>query len=145
MIEIREITTEETYPIRHTILRPHQPFENCKYETDYLDTSFHMGAFYDGKLVSIASFCEEIHPELNSGKQYRLRAMATLPEFRKQNIGSSIVNDAESKLRKKNIDYLWCKGRTEVQSYYKKLGFVPFGEVFNYPGLGPHIVMVKCI
>jgi ribosomal protein S18 acetylase RimI-like enzyme len=95
------------------------------------------------KLISIVSFCIEDNPDFSIEKQYRLRAMATLPEFRKMGAGREIVNYGENIIKVKGYDILWCKGRTTVQGYYERLGFSPFGEVFDYPPIGPHIVMYK--
>lgn len=107
MVEIKKIQAEETYPIRHHILRPHQSFDACKYETDHRETTFYIGAFIEKKLVSIASFSIEVHPGLPGYRHYRLRAMATLPEYRRNHIGKSIVISAEAELKSKHIDYLW--------------------------------------
>ncbi len=40
MIEVKPINAEDTYEIRHRILRPNQPLEACKYETDLLGARF---------------------------------------------------------------------------------------------------------
>lgn len=143
MYKVMKIEPEMTYNLRHSILRPHQPMEACMYDTDYQEGGFHVGSFYESKLISIASFCPTLNPEFSSIKQYRLRAMATLPEFRNQGAGRSIVNYAESNLKGKGSELLWCMGRTSVQGYYERLGFNPHGDVFDYPPIGPHIVMIK--
>lgn len=143
MFEIRKIKPIDTYEIRHRVLRPHQNFEACKYDTDYMEGSFHLGAFYGDKLVSIASFCLEKHPAFPFEKQYRLRAMATLEEYRMKGAGRALVKEAEDIIKGQGINFLWCKGRTSVQGYYKRLGFKPYGEVFDYPPIGPHIIMYK--
>ena len=143
MFEIRKIEASETYTIRHSVLRPHQPFEECKYDTDYEDGSFHIGAFYQGTLVSIASFCLENHPDFPIEKQYRLRAMATLEDYRRLGAGRLIVSCGEQIIKQMGIYFLWCSGRTSVQGYYEKLGFKVHGEIFDYPPIGPHIIMFK--
>lgn len=143
MFEVKMINPEMTYDIRHKILRPHQSIESCKYTTDYEEGAFHVGAFYKGKLISIASFCIEKHPDFQFEKQYRLRAMATLEEYRKLGAGKAVVNFAESIIKERNFDFLWCKARTMAQGYYEKLGFRTYGEVFDYPPIGPHIIMYK--
>ena len=143
MIQIKEITAEMAYPLRHSILRPNQPFEASVYDTDYQDGTFHIGAFYHEKLITIASFYKEINPVLPSNKQYRLRAMATVKEYRKLGAGRQVVSYAESIIKGKGIELLWCNGRTTVQEYYEKLGFKTHGEVFDYPPIGAHVVMVK--
>ena len=51
MITIKIIEAEEAYNLRHEILRPHQSLEDCKYDTDNKDESFHIGAFIDDKLI----------------------------------------------------------------------------------------------
>lgn len=145
MFVIKEITPEMTYEVRHTVLRPHQSIDDCIYDTDKKEGSFHIGAFNNGKLISIVSFCVENNPDFNSEKQYRLRAMATLPEFRKLGAGRKIVSYAENIIKSQGYDILWCKGRTTVQEYYEKLGFKPYGDVFDYPPIGPHIVMYKTL
>lgn len=143
MFEVKLIDPEVTYELRHNILRPHQSMEDCKYSTDYDEGAFHVGAFYEGKLISIASFCVENHPDFSFEKQYRLRAMATFKEYRRMGAGRAVVSFAESIIRKKNVDLLWCKGRTTVKGYYEKLGFRTYGGVFDYPPIGPHIIMYK--
>lgn len=143
MLKIKEIEPELTYDLRHSILRPHQPFEACMYDTDHNPGAFHVGGFYQDKLICTASFYAESHPDFTNGKQYRLRAMATLEDYRKLGAGRAVVAYAEEKIRKQEAELLWCMGRTNVQGYYEKLGFQSHGDVFDYPPIGPHIVMVK--
>ncbi|MFO1445346.1 GNAT family N-acetyltransferase [Bacillus sp. Bva_UNVM-123] len=143
MIDVRTIKPEMTYSLRHSVLRPHQTIDDCKYETDHEDGAFHIGAFYEGKLISIASFCLERNPDFPDDKQYRLRGMATLEDYRKLGAGRAIVAYFESLIKDKEVHLIWCKARTTVQAYYNKLGFIEQGEVFDYPPIGPHIVMYK--
>lgn len=143
MFEVKLINPEMTYGIRNSVLRPHQEIKDCKYDTDNENYAFHIGAFYQGKLISVASFCLEKHPYFPIKKQYRLRAMATLDNFRNLGAGRSVVNYAENLIKEQDICFLWCKGRTAVQEYYSKLGFKAYGDVFDYPPIGPHIIMYK--
>ena len=143
MLEVRKIEPEMTFNLRHTVLRPNQSVEDSKYDADHEDYAFHVGAFHQEKLISVASFIIDKHPDFPIERQYRLRQMATLEEFRKLGAGRAIVNYAENLLKEQGIFFLWCKGRTNVQDYYSKLGFHAHGEVFDYPPIGPHIVMYK--
>ncbi|WP_430786009.1 GNAT family N-acetyltransferase [Virgibacillus flavescens] len=145
MIDAKKIKPELTYDLRHRILRPHRPIEECMYDTDHEAGTFHIGAFSNGQLISVASFCNETNPNLSAQKQYRLRAMATLEEYRMFGAGRSLVNYSEKLLNELAVDLLWCKARTAVQKYYSRLGFSAQGEVFDYPTLGPHIIMFKKI
>ena len=143
MLEVKRIDPEMAYNIRHIVLRPHQAIEDCKYDTDNEDNSFHLGVFSQGKLISIASFCTENNQNFPIENQYRLRAMATLPEYRNLGSGRLVVSYAEDLIKKRGVNLLWCKGRTSVQEYYSKLGFTEYGKVFDYPPIGPHIIMFK--
>lgn len=143
MFEVREINPEMTYNLRHTILRPHQTIEDCKSVTDYEDHAFHVGVFYQSKLISVGSFIADNNLDFPIKKQYRLRQMATHEEFQKLGAGRAVVNYAEHVIKAKGVDFLWCKGRTTVQEYYRNLGFQEHGDVFDYPPIGLHIVMVK--
>ncbi len=143
MIEVKPINAEDTYEIRHRILRPNQPLEACMYETDLLGGEFHLGGYYRGKLISIASFHKAEHSELEGEEQYQLRGMATLEGYREQKAGSTLIRHAEELLRKKGADLLWCNARTSVSGYYEKLGFSEQGEVYDIPPIGPHILMYK--
>ncbi|WNS76207.1 GNAT family N-acetyltransferase [Bacillus sp. DTU_2020_1000418_1_SI_GHA_SEK_038] len=143
MLEVKKITQEMTYRLRHTVLRPHQTIEDCKYDTDYEPGALHVGAFSHGRLISIASFCIEKNPDFSIEMQYRLRGMATLEEFRKLGAGRLIIAYAEDLVKAQGFDLIWCNARTSVQEYYSRVGFNIHGDVFDYPPIGPHIVMFK--
>ncbi|MBU8682934.1 GNAT family N-acetyltransferase [Bacillus haynesii] len=143
MIEVKPINAEDTYEIRHRILRPNQPLEACMYETDLLGGTFHLGGYYRGKLISIASFHKGEHSKLEGQKQYQLRGMATLEGYREQKAGSTLIRHAEELLRKKGADLLWCNARISVSGYYEKLGFSEQGRIYDIPPIGPHILMYK--
>ncbi len=143
MFNVREINREDTYDIRHKILRPHQEFDMVKYDTDNNEGSFHVGVFDGEDLICISSFCLEQFDEFDVKHQYRLRAMATLPEYRKMGAGKMAVTYAEEILISKGYDFLWCKARMSAFEYYKKLGFIQYSDVFDYVGIGPHVIMYK--
>lgn len=145
MFEIMKINPESTLEIRQKVLRPYQSVTDCIYDTDHKEGSFHIGAFHDGTLISVASFCVEANQELSMENQYRLRAMATLEEYRRLGAGRQVVKYAEEILKEYGTDLLWCMARTKVQAYYSSLGFVTYGEVFDYPPIGPHIIMYKSL
>lgn len=143
MITVKNIDGSETYVLRQKILRPSQTLADCKYPSDYETDSFHLGAFINDKLISIASFSKEIYPDLPTGIHYRLRGMATLPEFRNNHAGSSLIQKAEQILQERQANILWCNGRITVADYYKRLGFQEHGEIFEIEPIGLHKVLYK--
>ncbi|MCA1023681.1 GNAT family N-acetyltransferase [Halobacillus litoralis] len=140
---IKEITPEETYLLRHQILRPHQSFAACQYDTDHDADTFHLGAFTKEKLIGTASFYHEPTLVIVGAHSYRLRAMGVLQEYRGRSAGRALILDGQKRIKNAGGDLLWCKGRTSVQPFYEKLGFSPYGDVFDYPPTGPHIILYK--
>ena len=142
-LTIAFIEPEETYNLRHQILRPNQTLEDCKYPLDFESSTFHLGAFVEGLLVSVASFYKEKQSDIEGLDHFRLRGMATLVSHRTQRAGSNLIHFAEDYLRRKGASHWWCNARTTVQEYYQRFGMMPLGEEFDIPPIGPHIVMVK--
>lgn len=143
MFEVREVEKKEVVSLRHQVLRPHQSIEDCIYDTDDEEETFHVGAYHQGKLVSVASFNLERLDDFQEIPQYRLRAMATLEQFRRLGAGRQIVEYAQEKILRRSGSLLWCKGRTGVTGYYERLGFRTHGEEFDYPPIGMHVILFK--
>ncbi|QUW22802.1 GNAT family N-acetyltransferase [Sporosarcina sp. Marseille-Q4063] len=145
MLVVKQINPEDTYQIRHTVLRPNQTINDCKYDDDFNENAFHLGAFLNGKLISIASYYEEQNKSFDGKIQYRLRGMATLNEFRNLRAGSALIEFAETILNDRLADLWWCNARISASSYYEKLGLSVFGDVFIIDPIGPHKLMWKKI
>ena len=139
MIKIKNISAQETYDIRLAVLRNNIDLP-YKFKEDEHDSSFHLGAFHNNKLVGIASFIQS-KTEVVKGEQYQLRGMATLPEVRGRGAGRLLLEEAKNILKAKNIDVLWCNARKEAVGFYKSLDFVIIGEEFEVQKVGPHFKM----
>lgn len=142
-MEVKQIDAQDTRELRHKILRPNMPFEACNYPGDDDDGSFHLGAYIDDKLVSVASFYIDNHPDIKDEFQYRLRGMATLSEHRQKGYSLALLNTAIPIIEKNNIKTLWCNARKSATGFYEKVGFKPMGSEFEIEGIGPHYLMVK--
>jgi predicted GNAT family N-acyltransferase len=143
MLIIEQIKPSDTYHMRHTILRPQQSLEDCMYEGDEAESTIHLGAFLDGKLISIGTFIQASHPELGGVLPYQLRGMATDPNNRRRKAGSTLMAHAEELLKQKNCDLLWFNARYNVKEYYIYMGFEEFGDIFENTPIGSHVVMYK--
>ncbi|NNC83617.1 MAG: GNAT family N-acetyltransferase [Flavobacteriales bacterium] len=145
MFEVKEITAEDTYPLRHSILRPHQTLADCLYPGDSKTESFHVGAYIGDELVCIASFFPQLSDRLPHAKQYRLRGMGTLPEHQGKGIGARVLEEGERIAREKGYDLIWCNARTSAYGYYVKQDYTAFDDIFEIEGIGPHKVMYKLL
>ncbi len=138
---IEVISATDTYQLRHQVLRPNQTLKDCKYPLDFEELSLHLGAFVNNKLISVGSFYYERNDAFSDNDQYRLRGMATNPEYRSLGAGSKIMQHAIDNLGERNSDVLWCNARITVSDFYKKLGMKEHGEVFEIEPIGPHKLM----
>ena len=140
-MEVLRINPVDTYPIRHKMLRPSGTIEDCMYQGDHDDLTFHLGAFVDKKLVSVASFYFERHPTFPEAYQYRLRGMATLPDHQGQGLSSSLLRTAFPVIKQNQCPLLWCNAREKAMGFYTKVGFQATGEHFTIQNVGKHILM----
>ncbi|WP_064093191.1 GNAT family N-acetyltransferase [Rossellomorea aquimaris] len=143
MITVKFISAEDTYSIRHKILRPNQEVDDCIYPEDSKESTFHVGAYKEHKLVGIASFYKENHSDIKVENTYRLRGMATDSKHRGQGIGTAVIHFSEEYLKRKGVKSWWCNARTTASPYYEKLGLIQIGEVFTILSIGPHVMMYK--
>jgi len=141
VFNIRQITAAETIPLRHSVLRPHQPVSACHYPGDDDPVNFHIGAFHDEQLIGVASYFLEKHPDLAGAPQYRLRGMATDPDFRGQGAGSQLLIKGNEILTEKKVPVWWCNARISAAGYYEKAGLSQLGETFEIKPIGMHKVM----
>jgi GNAT superfamily N-acetyltransferase len=141
-MEVLRIKATDTYPIRHKMLRPNGSLEECKFDGDHDELTFHLGAFVDKKLVSVASFYFEKHPHFPDPHQYRLRGMATLPDYQGQGLSSGLLKTAFPVIKQNQCTLLWCNAREKAIGFYTKVGFLPSGELFTIQNIGKHILML---
>ncbi len=72
---------------------------------------------------------------------WRLRGMATLPERRGAGLGASVLRSAVAHVVSCGGSLLWCNARTPAQQFYERQGFLPVGERWLDPVIGPHVRM----
>jgi GNAT superfamily N-acetyltransferase len=140
----RFIESSETQSLRHRVLWPHLASpEVCVIDIDNREDAFHVGVFAEERLISIGSFFSLSSNRLSHGKQYRLRAMATDADFRRQHAGDALITFAEQHLRVLGAEVLWCDARLRAVPFYTSLGFQKFDDVYEVPLIGPHHFMWK--
>ncbi len=142
-MRILQISAKDTDIIRNTMLDGDNPIGEHAFDLDDEDLSFHLGAFENNKLVSVASFYFEKHPYIDGEYHYRLCGQATLPEFQKQGYGKALLKTAYPIIKNNSCSIVWCNVREEVVNYYKKSGFEVYSKPFDIPKFGAHYLMIK--
>lgn len=134
------VTADDILPLRSRVLRNGMPEQDCRFVTDIMDGSFHLGFYEEGNLVSISSWHRQ-KKEGYEGEGFQLRGMATEPEYRGKGFGAKVANFGLTFLRGKNVDYVWCNARKVAWPFYSALGFEFISDEFEIEGIGPHKVM----
>jgi ribosomal protein S18 acetylase RimI-like enzyme len=141
-MEVKRIQPEQAYDLRLRVLWPHkEKRENCVVDIDNSEDAIHLGTFDGERIVAIGSLFRSDTPKIAHTEKYRLRAMATDPEYRGQHAGEMLVRKAIEILRSKSIDVLWCDARLNAIGFYEKIGFKVIDEVYEVPIIGPHKFM----
>lgn len=145
MITIKKITAQDCYKIRQSVLWQHKKLEDCGIDIDKSEGAFHLGAFINDKLLSIASFFVQENTKLPNKPQYRLRAMASLPQAQNKGCGRALLSYASKELKERGQSFLWCDAREVATGFYEKLGFQKLGSPYEISIIGVHYLMVKLI
>jgi ribosomal protein S18 acetylase RimI-like enzyme len=93
--------------------------------------------------VSIGTFYPQNDIELKSKNGFRLRGMATHPDFRRNSYASKLMLESFRLLQNKKCDIIWCNARLIAIDFYRLLGFTTIGNEFNIKDIGPHYKMFK--
>lgn len=141
--EVKEITADDTLPLRSTVLRDGKPFDECRFAEDSKPGSFHLGYFDDKRLVGIASFYP-INFDNIEEPGIQLRGMAVDEQYQGKGIGKAIVQAAYKHIgRDPAITHVWCNARKIAYRFYESQGFHFVSEEFEIAGIGPHRKMLK--
>tara|TARA_R110002033_G_scaffold141375_4_gene179966 strand:- start:33071 stop:33529 length:459 start_codon:yes stop_codon:yes gene_type:complete len=140
---LRQITAQETYRVRHAVLRKGKPIESCVFEGDDLATTFHIGGFVSDKLVAVASFYKKKNEKYSFSNAAQLRGMAVLGAYHGCGYGQQLLLYSEQLLTEKKVHVLWMNARIAALGFYSKLNYQTIGTVFDIPKVGEHFVMFK--
>jgi len=69
---------------------------------------------------------------------WRVRGMATAPAVRGRGLGALVLAALIDHARAQGAELIWCAARPRAVPLYERAGFVPEGEQYDVPDLGPH-------
>ena len=140
-LDIREINTAETLPLRNALLRPHLTPEQCIYLGDDDSTTCHLGGFIDDSLMSIVSIYQRGLPGQESKRGYQFRALAIVDGLRSRGYGLILLHAVEQYARDNAADYLWANARMTAVEFYRKAGYTIDDKEFIVEGVGAHVIV----
>lgn len=145
---VRPVPVERTLALRKAVLRPYlaedEPYELAD---DRLPTTLAFGAVTsDDRLIGVGRLTPEPPPfDPTASRSWRLRGMATVPEARNMGVGSALLGGLIAHIAGGGGGILWCNARTAALGLYRRSGMHTWGEVWEEPNIGPHIVMWRHI
>ncbi|BCM93870.1 hypothetical protein IAD21_05765 [Abditibacteriota bacterium] len=143
VLEVREVTSAQTLPLRTKVLRPGREPSEALFNGPMPAESRHFAAFEGDEIVGVGFIVPITAPFDANSKAWMLRGMAVDPDRQGQGIGAAIVRFVEEDARREGIELLWFNARKQAVGFYARLGFESIGEEFMIPNIGPHLVMFK--
>lgn len=121
-IEIKLITGEETWLLRHKVMWPNMPFDFIKLPEDA--DGEHFGLFYKNELVSVVSLFSK------DNTIFQFRKLATKVEEQGKGYASKLIRHIIAYTKNKNGSVLWCNARKNKSLFYKKFGLVETDKTY---------------
>ena len=146
-MEITPVEPRALWPLRHSVLRPHQRLDEMHYRGDDLPGTIHLAAFdtqagpADEQPIAIVSLY--ITPKPGDGRptDYRLRGMAVAPAWQGRGVGSALIRACLTEVARLGGTRVWCNARDTAKGFYTAMGFDFHGDQFDIVDIGPHYLM----
>lgn len=140
---IKIISSEETIPLRHAVLRAGKPIESCFFDGDDLPSTTHFGLFIANELQGVVSVYVQSNPRFSEKTQYHLRGMAVTNHIQKSGIGTSLIRAVEQFVSEQKGEFLWFNARKNAVGFYEKNDFKKIDAPFEIKDIGTHYLMYK--
>lgn len=137
-IVIRQVPLDAVVPLRHRILRPQEGAESTLIDEDRSPDAVHYGAYIGSTIIGTLSIVPQRFPHYPYEEGGRLRGLATVPEVRGQGVASLLLSRVVEEARLREVKLIWAFTRLRAVALHTRIGFEPVGDVFEYPGTGPH-------
>lgn len=130
IVDIVEIEAIATHPLRRSLLRDGTASDRVEFDGDDLDSTFHLGAFVDGTLVSISTWMARRYPDLPGHPGHQLRGMATVPGARGTGVSHELLLAGMGRCGEAGSTVVWARARVAALSFYRRHGFETRGHEY---------------
>jgi len=134
-IEIREITADQTWDLRHRVMYPNEPFESIKLSDDV--EGVHFGLFKNNRLVSVVSLFVR-------NNEVQFRKLATEVDEQKNGHGTKLILFILEYAIKIQASRIWCNARENKAYFYEKFGLQATNKTYFQTGI-KFVVMEKIV
>lgn len=150
-LDVVPIAPERSYLLRQQVLRPHQRVEEMGRIDSGDPDELVVGALSaTGAVVATGAVAPGTPPDAlanlsGPGPSWRVRGMATRNDARGAGVGTAVLDALVAHSRARGARVLWCNARVPARRLYERAGFETFGDVWEDPDIGPHVVMWRRI
>lgn len=109
---------EDYFRFRWKLLRKPLGFAQGSEQDDLENTAFHIAAFINEKIIGVARF------QIENDSTARIRFMAVDYKYRKQGIGSRLLEELENIAKTKGVKNCWLYARETAAVFYLKNDYV---------------------
>lgn len=129
---------EEYFTFRWKYLRKPLGLELGSEQDVLEDSAFHLAAFFNKKIIAVGRI------QIEQNNTARIRYMAVDSKFRKQGIGSHLLNELEKHAIDNNAKSCWLYARETALSFYSKNFYDISGAAASTLEI-PHLRMQKIL
>ncbi|OXM87689.1 GNAT family N-acetyltransferase [Paenibacillus rigui] len=130
-MDIRQISKEAAWTLRHQVMWPEKPLEYVKLRDD--DQGTHWGFYAEDRLVSVLSLFIERN-------RAQFRKFATLPEEQGKGFGTRLLRHVMDEARRHGADQIRCNARADKAAFYKRFGLIATNQAFEKDGIS-YVIM----
>ncbi|GGN99546.1 GNAT family N-acetyltransferase [Saccharibacillus kuerlensis] len=124
-MQIKRITKEQAWELRHTVMWPEKEFDYIKLPGD--DNALHYGLFNENELVSAVSLFVQ-------DEEAQFRKFATLSNRQNRGYGSRLLEFVLNEAQRQGVKRIYCNARTIKAPFYEKFGLTRTDVVFAKGG-----------
>lgn len=132
-ITIKEISAEDTWDIRHSVMWPNNSINYIKLPED--STGIHFGLFKNNLLTAVVS----LFIKQNTAQ---FRKLATETQEQGKGYVSLLIKHIMKYAKNENVDKIWCNARAEKAVFYEKFQLVKTNYTYRKNGID-FIIMEK--
>jgi predicted GNAT family N-acyltransferase len=129
---------EDYFTFRWKLLRKPLGLERGSEQDELEDSAYQLAAFNNEKIIAVGRL------QFENKSSARIRYMAVDSAFRKQGIGSRLLNELESHAIENNIKSCWLYARESATKFYIKNHYTICGEAISELAI-PHLRMQKIL
>ena len=130
------VLSDDAKKLRYEVFCGEQrvPYEN---EIDDMeDKSWHVVAYLGGEAVGVGRVFRY------KDSAYKIGRVAVEKEHRGKHIGAAVMGALEEKVAQEGGDTALLSAQIQASGFYRKLGYIPFGEEYLEENI-PHVMMGK--